>query len=59
MRRLIAFALFVLACTLVARAEPGKISKETFESGGKKRAYYLYFPKSIAEAKTAARLSTW
>lgn len=56
MRRLIAFAFFVLTCPLVVCAEPGKISKETFESGGKKRAYYLYVPKAVAEAKAAAPL---
>lgn len=56
MKRLITFALFVLTCTLVARAEPGKISKESLTSGGKKRAYYLYVPKAVAEAKTAAPL---
>ena len=48
--------VFVL-CPLAARAaEPGKISKETFTSEGKKRVYYLYVPKSVAEAKTAAPL---
>ena len=56
MRRLIALAFFVLMCPLVLCAEPGKISKESFTSGGKKRAYYLYVPKAVAEAKTAAPL---
>jgi poly(3-hydroxybutyrate) depolymerase len=56
LRPLIALAFVLVLCPLAARAEPGKISKEVFESGGKKRAYYLYVPKAVAEAKTAAPL---
>lgn len=56
MRRLIALAFFVLICPLVVCAEPGKISRETFTSGEKKRAYYLYVPKPVAESKAAAPL---
>jgi poly(3-hydroxybutyrate) depolymerase len=56
LRRLIALAFVFALCTLAARAEPGKISKESFASGGKKRAYYLYVPKAVAAAKTAAPL---
>ena len=56
MRHLIALAFVLGLCPLAARAEPGKITKETFESGGKKRAYYLYVPKSVAEAKKPAPL---
>ena len=56
MRRIIALAFFVLVFPLVVCAEPGKISKENLTSGEKKRAYYLYVPKAVAEAKTAAPL---
>lgn len=56
MRHLIALAFVLALCPLAARAEPGKISKESLTSGAKKRAYYLYVPKSVAEAKTAAPL---
>jgi poly(3-hydroxybutyrate) depolymerase len=56
LRRLVALAFFALACAVGARAEPGKISKETFTSGEKKRAYYLYVPKAVDEAKAAAPL---
>jgi poly(3-hydroxybutyrate) depolymerase len=56
LRHLVALAFVLALCPLAARAEPGKISKEVFESGGKKRAYYLYVPKSVADAKTAAPL---
>ena len=56
MRHFIALAFVVLLCPLAARAEPGKISKETFTSGEKKRAYYLYVPKAVAESKAAAPL---
>lgn len=56
MRHLIALAFVFVLCTIAVRAEPGKITKETFESGGKKRAYYLYVPKAVAEAKKPAPL---
>ena len=56
MRRIIALAFLVLVCAVAARAEPGKISKEALTSGEKKRSYYLYVPKAVAEAKTAAPL---
>jgi poly(3-hydroxybutyrate) depolymerase len=56
LRHLIALAFVFILCPLAARAEPGKISKESFTSEGKKRAYYLYVPKAVAEAKAAAPL---
>jgi poly(3-hydroxybutyrate) depolymerase len=48
--------LFALSFALVARAEPGKITKESLTSGEKKRSYYLYVPKKVAESKTPAPL---
>jgi poly(3-hydroxybutyrate) depolymerase len=56
LRSLIALAFVFVLCPLAARAEPGKISKESFTSEGKKRAYYLYVPKAVAGAKAAAPL---
>ncbi|MBC7932203.1 MAG: dienelactone hydrolase family protein [Rubrivivax sp.] len=47
------FAL--LLCPLGARAA-GTITKESLDSEGKKRAYYLYVPKKVAESKSPAPL---
>jgi poly(3-hydroxybutyrate) depolymerase len=56
LKSLIALAFVLALCPLAARAEPGKISKESLTSGGKQRAYYLYVPKSVAASKTPAPL---
>jgi len=57
LKHLLALAFVLVLCPIAARAEPGKITKESFESGGKKRAYYLYVPKAVAEAKKPAPLT--
>ncbi|MDQ3916892.1 MAG: hypothetical protein M3348_00185, partial [Acidobacteriota bacterium] len=56
MRLLIALTFAFVLCPTGASAEPGKISREEFTSGGKKRAYYLYVPKKVAASKEAAPL---
>jgi poly(3-hydroxybutyrate) depolymerase len=41
-------AVFIAAAT-VAAAPPDKITKESIESGGRQRAYYLYVPPSAGD----------
>lgn len=55
MRHFILILFALLLCPLGARAA-GKITKESLESQGKKRAYYLYVPKKVAESKSPAPL---
>ena len=53
MKTLILTCLLLFAAALPARAAPGEITKETYESAGKKRAYYLYVPKGVAAAASS------
>jgi poly(3-hydroxybutyrate) depolymerase len=55
MRLLFLIIFVLLLCPLGAQAA-GKITKESLDSQGKKRAYYLYVPKQVAESKTPAPL---
>jgi poly(3-hydroxybutyrate) depolymerase len=55
MKLFILILFVVLLCPLGAHAA-GKITKESFDSQGKKRAYYLYVPKLVAESKSPAPL---
>ena len=47
MRFAILSAIVLLAVAQTALANPPKITKETIEFGGKKRAYYLYVPENL------------
>jgi|ERR1041384_6855036 poly(3-hydroxybutyrate) depolymerase len=47
MRFAILSAIVLLAIAQTALANPPKITKETIEFGGKKRAYYLYVPEKL------------
>ena len=47
MRFAILSAIVLLAVAQTALANPPKITKETIEFGGKKRAYYLYAPENL------------
>lgn len=47
MRFAILSAIVLLAVAQTALANPPKITKETIEFGGKKRAYYLYVPEKL------------
>jgi len=47
MRFVILSAIVLLAIAQTALANPPKITKETIEFGGKKRAYYLYVPEKL------------
>ena len=51
MRKLVGLSLALLMLCLLAAAAGPKIEKAIVESGGQKRAYYIYVPES---AKTAA-----
>ena len=54
--KLLLLSIFVaLLCPLGVHAA-GKITKESLDSQGIKRAYYLYVPKKVAESKTPAPL---
>jgi len=47
MRFVILSAIVLIAVAQTALANPPKITKETIEFGGKKRAYYLYVPENL------------
>jgi predicted esterase len=47
MRFAILSAIVLLAVVQTALGNPPKITKETIEFGGKKRAYYLYVPENL------------
>lgn len=56
MKTLIVTCLLLLAAALPAWAAPGEIAKETYESAGRKRTYYLYVPKAAAAAASPVPL---
>lgn len=53
MKTLILTCLLLLASALPAWAAPGEITKETYESAGKKRTYYLYVPKGVGASPSS------
>lgn len=58
MKILIHACLLLLVAALPAWAAPGEITKETYESAGRKRTYYLYVPKGVEASSPAPLLVT-
>lgn len=59
MKRLLALAVLLAALPAFARAESGKVEKQTLVSRDKTRTYYLFVPTTISAEKPAPMIVTF